>query len=109
MTNRIESTQRPTRRSIAWSAAVFGAAVGFLIWLIGTYPEDPHWYDRLGVGIWSLLVGLDLLALVGKVRRRWSMAREDVPVNCRSCEGCGYQADGMCWDCQGTGKTIHTL
>lgn len=70
MTNHDESTQRPGRGAIVLHAAIFGLAVGILVWLVATYPAEPRWYDRLGVLVWVGLAGLDLFALVKTVQRR---------------------------------------
>lgn len=108
MTNDDKRTQRPTRRAIALRGALLGMAVGFLIWLTATYPDNPRWYDWLGVGVWGFLVAWDGWDLIKALKRRW-VPRKDITVECPSCEGRGNQPDGPCWDCQGTGEAVYVV
>lgn len=86
MTNHDESTQdepvtdspapvrRPSRGVIALDAVLLGAMAGVLVWLIADYPEDPGWFDRLGIFSYTALTAFYLWALVKLLRRRWAKA-----------------------------------
>lgn len=71
MTNYDESTHRPGRWTITLHATILGVAVAILIWLVADLPDEPRWYDGLGITAWTALVVLDLVALVKVLRKRW--------------------------------------
>jgi hypothetical protein len=96
--------------SIAVHAALLGTALGVFVWLLIDYPENPRWYDPLGVVVWAVLVGWSASMLFSVLQRRWAPPM-DVTVECVTCDGTGASGDpetnGQCWDCLGSGVVTY--
>jgi hypothetical protein len=69
-----DSPARPGWWRIAGEAVLTGVSAALLIWLVATHPENPRWWDWLGVLYWVLSTGIGLFALVVMIRRRWATA-----------------------------------